>query len=171
MVTCFPFQFPGNIVPPYTKIDGRLSLAMAIMVPGKLLSHPEIPTSASYMCALIIISIESAITSRLTSEAFIPSCPIAIPSETETAVNSLGVQPESLTPDFECCAKSPKWMLQGVASLQVDETPTIGFDKSSSFRPIALYIALCGALAGPLTTVLLISSITEIEINAYFNIT
>jgi hypothetical protein len=47
----------------------------------------------------------------------------------------------------------------------------MGFDKSSSFKPMALYIALCGALAGPLTTVLLTSSISEVEINAYFNIT
>jgi hypothetical protein len=36
------------MVPPYTKIDGRLSLAIAISVPGKLLSHPDIPTRASY---------------------------------------------------------------------------------------------------------------------------
>ena len=100
-----------------------------------------------------------------------PSCPIAMPSETEMAVNSLGVHPESFTPAFECCAKSPRWILQGVASLQVEETPTMGFDKSSSFKPMALYIALWGALAGPLTTVLLTSSISEVEINAYFNIT
>src|SRR5678815_4819872 len=139
---------------------------MAIIVPGKLLSHPEIPTIASYLCALIIISIESAIISRLTRDTFIPSCPIAIPSETETAVNSLGVHPESFTPAFECCVKSPKWILQGVASLQVEETPTIGFDKSSSFRPIALYNALWGALDGPLTTDLLISSISDLNIKA-----
>ncbi|MFZ0366550.1 MAG: hypothetical protein WAL21_02605, partial [Nitrososphaeraceae archaeon] len=64
-----------------------------------------------------------------------------------------------------------KWILQGVASLQVEDTPTIGFDKSSSFKPIALYMALCGALAGPVTTVLLTSSINEIMIKAYFKIT
>jgi hypothetical protein len=52
----------------------------------------------------------------------------------------------------------------------VEETATIGFDKSSSFRPIALYIALWGALDGPLTTDLLTSSISDLEIKAYFEV-
>jgi hypothetical protein len=50
-------------------------------------------------------------------------------------------------------------MLHGVASFPVWQTPTNGFDRSLSVRPIALYIALCGALAVPSTTFLLDISI------------
>ena len=38
-------------------------------------------------------SIESAITSRLTSEPCMPSMPIVMPSETEMVLNSIGVPP------------------------------------------------------------------------------
>ena len=86
------------IVPPYRNTLGTFSRAIAISVPGKLLSHPANPTSASYPCANIISSIESAITSRETSEAFIPSCPIAIPSETAMVTNSRGVPPADFLP-------------------------------------------------------------------------
>jgi len=89
-----------------------------------------------------MISIESAIISLLTNEAFIPSCPIAIPSDTAIAVNSLGVQFTSDVPFFANCASLPKCMLHGVASLQVEDIPIIGLSKSLSFNPIALYIAL-----------------------------
>ena len=41
---------------------------------------------------------ESAITSRLTSNAFMPSAPIVMPSEMETVLNSSGVPPAALTP-------------------------------------------------------------------------
>ena len=41
-------------------------------------------------------------------KAFIPSCPIAIASDTAIAVNSLGVQLESDTPFLANCAKLPK---------------------------------------------------------------
>ncbi len=43
-------------------------------------------------------SIESAITSRLTSEVFIPSVPIVMPSEIATVLNSIGVPPAARTP-------------------------------------------------------------------------
>ena len=81
------------------------SLIMPIIVPGKLLSHPAIPTNASYWCARTISSIESAITSLLINDDFIPSCPIAIPSLTAIVLNSLGVVPPSVTPCFACCAR------------------------------------------------------------------
>ena len=41
-------RFPGMIVPPYTKTDGKFNRAIAIIVPGRLLSQPAIPTRASY---------------------------------------------------------------------------------------------------------------------------
>src|SRR5690242_16532873 len=86
------------------------------------------------------------------------------------AVNSRGVHPESLTPFLALCASCPRWTLQGVASLQVVETPIIGRLRSSSVRPIALYIARCGALAAPSTTLLLGSSMREETRSAYFKI-
>ena len=45
-------------------------------------------------------SIESAMTSRLTSEARIPSVPIVMPSEIETVLNSIGVPPAARMPSF-----------------------------------------------------------------------
>src|SRR6187200_1889363 len=102
---------------------------------------------------------ESAIISLLTNEAFIPSWPIAIPSDTAIQVNSLGVQPDSCTPSLAHCASLPRCILQGVASLHVEETPTNGFSKSLSLRPIALNNALWGALDTPSITFLLTSVI------------
>ncbi len=54
-------------------------------------------------------SIESAITSRLTSEPFMPSVPIVTPSETEIVLNSIGVPPAARIPAFTCCARS-RWL-------------------------------------------------------------
>jgi hypothetical protein len=95
---------------------------------------------------------------------------MAMPSETAIAVNSLGVHPASFTPRLALCASRPRWMLQGVASLQVEDTPTRGRSKSSSVSPIALYIARCGALSGPSSAFLLSSFIVIIDTSAYFKI-
>ena len=43
-------------------------------------------------------SVESAIRSLVTSEYFIPLCPIAIPSQTAIAGNTTGVPPAIVTP-------------------------------------------------------------------------
>src|SRR5918912_801003 len=80
---------------------------------------------------------------------------MAMASDTAIAVNSLGVHPECFTPSLAICASLPRWRLHGVASLHVEETPTSGLSRSTSFSPIALNMALCGALDGPSTTVLL----------------
>src|SRR4030088_1062203 len=65
----------------------------AITAAGIVLSHPTIKTRPSNRCPRATSSIESAITSRLTSEAFIPSVPIETPSETAMVLNSMGVPP------------------------------------------------------------------------------
>jgi len=78
-------------------------------MPGSDLSHPAIPTSASMRSACIISSTESAIRSRDISDAFIPSCPIAIPSETAIVVNSSGTQPAWRTPSFASAASLSRW--------------------------------------------------------------
>src|SRR5581483_3172130 len=105
-------------------------------------------------------SIESAITSLLTRDAFMPSCPIAIPSDTAIVVNSLGVQPASLTPRFALCASWPKCMLHGGGALHVEDTPTSGLSGFLSVTPMTFYIALCCSLDCPSTAPLLCSSIT-----------
>ncbi len=63
-------------------------------------------------------SIESAITSRLTSEAFIPSVPIDTPSETEIVLNSIGVPPAARMPAFTRWASSRWLKLHGIVSIQ-----------------------------------------------------
>jgi len=59
---------PGRIVPPYTNTAGRFNRAMAIMQPGMFLSQPPMATRPSNPCAPTTVSIESAMTSRETSE-------------------------------------------------------------------------------------------------------
>ena len=78
------------------------------------------------MCPRAISSIESAITSRLTSEARMPSVPIVIPSEIATVLNSIGVPPAARTPSFTFSARRRRWKLQGIVSVQVLAMPMIG---------------------------------------------
>jgi hypothetical protein len=59
-------------------------------MPGSDLSQPARATKASKRSACIIVSTESAITSRLTSDARMPSWPIEIPSLTAMVTNSIG---------------------------------------------------------------------------------
>ena len=46
-VTSRPWNFPGRIEPPYMNTDGTFRRSMAIIVPGRLLSQPAMPTIAS----------------------------------------------------------------------------------------------------------------------------
>src|SRR3954465_9737541 len=62
-------------------------------MPGSDLSQPASSTEPSSRSANITVSTESAMTSRETSEARIPSCPMEMPSETEIVPNSSG-QPQ-----------------------------------------------------------------------------
>jgi hypothetical protein len=65
-----------------------------------VLSHPTSAIMASKKYARAMSSIESAISSRLTSEAFMPSVPIVMPSLTATVLNSMGVPPAARTPSL-----------------------------------------------------------------------
>ena len=85
----------------------------------------------------MVSSTESAITSRLTSEDFMPWCPMAMPSVTVMVVNSRGVPPAALTPFFAAWAWRARAMLHGAASFQVVTTPTKGRPISSSVMPMA----------------------------------
>src|SRR5579884_1910011 len=152
IVTSRPSNRPGMIVPPYRNTAGTLSRAIASIMPGRPLSHPAIATRPSNASARTISSTESAMTSRLTSDAFIPSCPIAIASLTAIVVNSIGVPPAARTPSFTWRASTFRWRLQGVTSFHEEATPMSGFRRSSSVSPVARSIARWGARAGPSVT-------------------
>ena len=68
--------------------------------PGMVLSHPTMTTRPSKEWPRATTSMESAMTSRLTSEPFMPSVPIATPSETAMVLNSIGVPPASRIPSL-----------------------------------------------------------------------
>ena len=76
--------------------------------------------------------------SRLMSEAFIPSVPIAMPSVIEIVLNSIGVPPAARIPSFTFSASFRWFQLQGVISIQQCATPTSGRRRSSSPKPMAL---------------------------------
>ena len=121
-------------------------------MPGRLLSQPAKVTMPSKRSACITVSTESAMTSRLTSEARMPSWPIEMPSDTAMVVNSIGNPPASRTPTFERLASRSSGMLQGVTSFHDDATATCGLPQSSSVMPIARSIARAGARLGPSVT-------------------
>jgi hypothetical protein len=75
---------------------------------------------------------ESAITSREMSEAFIPSVPIAIPSETEIVFSSIGVPPSARIPSRTLAAMRRWLKLHGMTSIQQCATPISGRPRSSS---------------------------------------
>ena len=88
---------PAAIGPPETKIAGMLTRIAAISMPGTILSQLGMQTMASKQCASIIVSTQSAISSRDGREYFIPTCPMAIPSSTPMVLNSKGTPPAART--------------------------------------------------------------------------
>ena len=91
-------------------------------------------------------------TSRLTSEARMPSWPIEMPSLTAMVMNSIGKPPAARTPSLDRLASRSSGMLQGVTSFHDDATPTWGLSQSSSVMPMARSIARAGARSNPSVT-------------------
>ena len=77
-------------------------------------------------------SIESAITSRETSEVFIPLVPIVMPSEMAMVLSSIGVAPAARMPSLTCLASARRWKLHGIVSIHVLAMPMIGLESASS---------------------------------------
>ena len=73
--------------------------------PGLVLSQPERQTNPSKWLPRATNSMESAITSRLISEHFMPSTPMLMPSEIDTVLNSIGVPPAARMPSFTFTAR------------------------------------------------------------------
>jgi hypothetical protein len=115
---------------------GMSRRASAITQPGLVLSQPESAITPSNRWPRATSSIESAITSRLTSDVFIPSVPIVIPSETAIVLNSIGVPPAASTPALTRSASRRRWKLHGITSVQVLAMPMIGRLSDSSSWPM-----------------------------------
>ena len=121
-------------------------------MPGSDLSHPAKVTSPSNRSACITVSTESAITSRLTSEARIPSWPMEMPSLTAMVMNSMGNPPASRTPTLARLARRSSGMLHGVTSFQLRGHTIWGLSQSSSVIPMARNMARAGARVVPSVT-------------------
>jgi hypothetical protein len=81
---------------------------------------------------------ESAMSSRETSEVFMPLVPMVMPSEMETVLSSIGVPPAARTPSFTFAA-SARWLkLHGIVSIQQWATPISGLASASSSKPMPL---------------------------------
>ena len=109
---------------------------MAINAAGVFLSQPPTTISASMPSAKATVSMESAMTSRLTSDAFIPSCPMDTPSLTVIVPNVKGTPPASRTPSPALSASLCRCILQGVTLLERLAMPMNGLAMSSSSRPM-----------------------------------
>ena len=90
----------------------------AIAAAGMVLSQPTMSTSPSKLCPRVTSSIESAITSRDTSDAFIPCVPMVTPSLTAMVLNSIGVPPAARTPSLTFSASARWFQLHGMVSIQ-----------------------------------------------------
>jgi hypothetical protein len=131
--------------------------AIAIMAPGMFLSQPPIATRPSMLWAQHAVSIESAMTSRETSEYFIPSVPIEMPSLTVIVPKSCGIPPELLTDSSALRASESRPALHGVMVLCALAIPMMGLPKSPSRKPTARSMARFGARCTPSVIALLLS--------------
>src|SRR5690242_7143162 len=130
--------------------------AIAIIAPGMFLSQPPTHRTPSISWPFTAVSIASAITSRETSEYFMPSVPMPMPSVTVGKPNTWGIAPAAFT---AATARSTRgWMpaLQGFMVEWPFATPTIALSKSPSPKPTARNIARLGERASPDVIVLLL---------------
>src|SRR5438105_15777274 len=121
----------------------------AMTAAGFVLSQATRQTRPSKRWPRATSWIESAITSRETSDARIPSVPIDTPSETATVLNSIGVPPASRMPRRTCRASSRWFQLHGMVSIHDVAMPTSGRASASSSRPIPFNIARAAARSTP----------------------
>src|SRR5947208_16239673 len=137
-------------------MPGTLIRAIAIIAPGMFLSQPPTQRTPSISCPFTAVSIESAITSRETSEYFMPSVPMPMASVTVGKPNTCGMAPAAFTAALALSTSG--WMpaLQGFMVEWPLATPMIAFSKSPSPNPTARSIARFGERAAPWVMVLLL---------------
>ena len=121
-------------------------------MPGRLLSQPANVTIPSSRSACITASTESAMTSRLTSEKCMPSCPMEMPSDTEMVPNCMGNPPAACTPSLAAVASRANDKLHGVISFHEDAIPIWGLAKSVSPMPTARNMPRAAARSSPSVT-------------------
>ena len=130
-------------------MPGTFIRAIAMIAAGMFLSQPPTASTPSMHWPLTDVSMASAITSRDTSEYFMPSVPMPMPSVTVGTPNTCGIAPSALS---AAIARSTSgWMpaLQGFIVLWPLATPTMGFSKSPSPKPTARSMARLGERAMP----------------------
>src|SRR5437879_10386958 len=108
-----------------------LRRAIAIIAPGMFLSHPPTASTPSIHCAAHTVSTESAITSRETSEYFIPSVPIEIPSLTVIVPNNCGITPSVRSEEHTSELQSPMYLVCRLLLEKKKNKNTIETDTSS----------------------------------------
>jgi hypothetical protein len=128
---------------------GMFIRAIAIIAPGMFLSQPPTAITPSMLSACTAVSIESAITSRDTSEYFMPSVPMEIPSETVIVPKICGIAPAFFSACSARSASSFNPLLQGVMVEKPLAMPTMGLSKSLSLKPTARNMARLGERCAP----------------------
>ena len=120
---------------------GTSSRPRAIAAPGTVLSQPTRQTRPSNRWPRTTSSIESAITSRLTSDVFMPSVPIVTPSLMAIVLNSIGVPPAARMPVLhELRQPALVDSCRASSRSRSSRRRSSGLARSSSVNPIALSI-------------------------------
>ena len=131
---------------------GMFTRMAAMTIPGTILSQLGMHTMPSKQCASIIVSTQSAISSREGSEYFIPACPMAIPSSTPMVLNSKGTPPAARTASLTSLPKLCRWTCPGTMSIYELTMAINGLPISASVTPVALSRARWGARSMPRLT-------------------
>ena len=138
--------------PPLAKIVGMLARMAPRIMPGTILSQLGMQIMASKQWALTIDSTQSAMSSRLGSEYFMPSWPMAMPSQMPIVLNSKGTPPASRMHCLIHSATLFRWQWPGMISTKELQTAMKGFLKSSRLTPVAMKRLRCGARWKPVLT-------------------
>ena len=108
---------PAAMGPPLTNKVGMLTRTAAMSMPGTILSQLGMQTMPSKQCARIMVSTQSAISSREGREYFIPEWPMAMPSSTPMVLKMKGTPPASRTSRFTSNPTSFRCACPGMQSV------------------------------------------------------
>src|SRR5258708_3780644 len=126
---------------------------MPIIAPGSFLSQPPMASTPSMNWLCAAVSIASAITSRDTSEYFMPSVPMEMPSVTVMVPNICGMAPARRGAGAAAAASGrvaavPRVIVEGPLAVAA-----VGFSKTGVPWPIARRIRPLGRRATTLVIV------------------
>ena len=112
---------------------GTLARSMPIMPPGMFLSQPPMTMTPSSHWPPTQVSTQSEMTSRDTRLYFMPSVPMAMPSEMVGVPKSWALAPAPCRPMTAASASFCRPELQGVMVEWPLATPIMGLPKSDSW--------------------------------------